>query len=190
MAKKSGKKFGYETKAGFVSSSFETPDVPDYVVAELRYESPVAFTAAKFAAPAAETKQADSLNQTLAKFDVAEVRSHFQLKSQAIKRRIEVASVLPPEPKIEKYADKGADAEFLQSGFVQIVPKKSADVKKIAQALSKNKSIWQAYVAPRPVPAVASGSAAGSRKFRAFTRLSLFASRRRRSSRSLDACRS
>jgi hypothetical protein len=29
---------------GFSAGSFETPDIPDYVVAELRYEKPVAFT--------------------------------------------------------------------------------------------------------------------------------------------------
>ena len=33
---------GQDTKAGFVSTEIETPDVPDYVVVELRYESPVA----------------------------------------------------------------------------------------------------------------------------------------------------
>ena len=39
-------------KEGFVTSPFETPDVADYVVAELRYESPVAYTRSRFAAPA------------------------------------------------------------------------------------------------------------------------------------------
>ena len=165
MTKKLSKKFGYQTKAGFVVSDFETPDVPDYVIAELRYESPVEFSAARFDAPDAEKKKADSLNQILGRFDVVAVRSHFELKNEDIKRRVEVASALPPEPKIEKYAAKGADTEFLLSGFVQIVPKKSADAKKLAQALGRNKSVWQAYVAPRPVPAVASGPTVGSRNF-------------------------
>ena len=36
---------GRQTKAGLVSADVEIPDIPDYVVVELRYESPVAFTA-------------------------------------------------------------------------------------------------------------------------------------------------
>ena len=48
MAKKQKKKVvsgtGRHTKAGFVSADFEAPDIPDYVVVELRYESPVAFS--------------------------------------------------------------------------------------------------------------------------------------------------
>ena len=58
------------------------------------------------------------------------------------------------------------DTDFIQSGFVQVVPKKSSDAKKIARELNKKSAVWQAYVAPRPVPAaVASGSQAGSRNF-------------------------
>jgi len=159
------KKFGQQTKEGFVVSDFSTPDVPDYVVAELRYEVPVAFTTTKFAAPAAAKTEANSLNSILEKFDIAKMGSHFQLKVEEVKSRVEVASALPSEPEIKKYKSKGADETFLQSGFVQIVPKNNADAKKIAQALQKNKSVWQAYVAPRPVPAVLSGSAAGSRNF-------------------------
>ena len=44
---------GRKTRAGFVSSDVEIPDTSDYVVVELRYESPVAYTASKFVAPAA-----------------------------------------------------------------------------------------------------------------------------------------
>ena len=46
---------------------------------ELRYEAPVAFTASRFAAPAAAEPQADSLNNILARFDIASMRSQFQL---------------------------------------------------------------------------------------------------------------
>ena len=56
---------GRETRAGFLSSDVETPDTPDYVVVELRYESPVAFTASKFVAPAAGERQAETLNNVL-----------------------------------------------------------------------------------------------------------------------------
>jgi len=135
------------------------------VVAELRYEAPVAFTAARFAAPAEAAPQADSLNEVLAKFDIAAMRSHFGLPTSAVRSRIEVAAALPAEPDPKKFAKKGMDTEFIESGFVQVVPKRSADARKIANALSRHKAVWQAYVAPRPVPAMPSGSAAGSRNF-------------------------
>jgi subtilisin family serine protease len=132
---------------------------------ELRYEAPVAFTAARFAAPAAAAAPADSLNEVLAKFDIARLRSHFGLSTSAVRSRIEVAATLPPEPDPKKFAKRGMDAEFIESGFVQVVPKVSGQAKKIAAALNRHKSVWQAYVAPRPVPAMPSGSAAGSRNF-------------------------
>jgi hypothetical protein len=165
MPKKSKNGFGVQTKEGFLISRLKTPPVPDYVIAELRYESPVAFSAAKFEAPAAAEAQANTLNKVLAKFDIAALRSHFGLKKDEIRSRIEIAAVLPPEPHIARFAKKGVDAKFIQSGFVEVVPKKSADVKKIAAELNRKGPVWQAYVAPRPVPAMPEGPAAGSRIF-------------------------
>ena len=156
---------GQQTKRGFVSTKFEAPDIPDYVVVELRYESPVAYTASRFAAPAAAAPQADALNNVLAKFDIATVRSQFGLKAPEVRARVEVAATLPPEPNPEKFVNKGMDTEFIQSGFVQVVPKKSTDARKIATELSRKNAVWKAFVAPRPVPAMPSGSAAGSRLF-------------------------
>ena len=157
---------GHDTKAGFVSTEIETPDVPDYVVVELRYESPVAFSRSRFSAPAAAAPQADSLNNVLAKYDIKTLRSHFGLPSTVVKDRIEVAATLPPEPEPRKFAKKGMDTNFIQSSFVQVVPKKSSDARKIARELNQKKPIWKAYVAPRPVPAaVLDGSSAGSRNF-------------------------
>ena len=97
---------GRNTKAGFVSTEIEAPDVPDYVIVELRYESPVAFTRSRFSAPAAAAPQADTLNNVLAKYDIETLRSHFRLPSPAIKSRIEVAATLPPEPEPKKFAKK------------------------------------------------------------------------------------
>lgn len=154
-----------QTKAGFVSTGFEAADVPDYVVVELRYEAPVAFTASKFAAPAAAAPQADALNRTLEKYDIAAVRSHFGLSSKVIRARVEVAGTLPVEPNPSAFADKGMDTDFIHSSFVQVLPKKNSDAKKIASELSRKASVWKAYVAPRPVPAMPVGSAAGSRNF-------------------------
>jgi hypothetical protein len=153
------------TKAGFVSTVTDDADIPDYVVVELRYEAPVAFSARRFAAPAAAEPQADSLNEVLSKFDIKSIRSQFHLPADAIRSRVEVAATLPSEPQPARFAKRGMDTGFIQSGFVQVVPKAGADAKKIATALKRQKAVWDAYVAPRPVPAMPAGSAAGSRNF-------------------------
>jgi subtilisin family serine protease len=167
MAKKrrSTSQRGQWTKAGFIPAELSESDIPDYVVVELRYEAPVAFRAGRFAAPAAHAPRAESLNNILAKFEVATVRSQFGLPAPTIRSRVEVAATLPAEPDPKKFAKKGMDKAFIESGFVQVVPKASADAKKIAKALNRHGSIWRAYVAPRPLPAMPSGSAAGSRNF-------------------------
>jgi subtilisin family serine protease len=153
------------SKAGFVSTATAAADIPDYVVVELRYEAPVAFSAKRFGAPAAAEPQADSLNEALSKFDIKSVRSQFHLPADTIKARVEVAATLPPEPEPKRFARKGMDTDFIQSGFVQVVPKSGADARKIATALKRQKAVWDAYVAPRPEPAMPAGSAAGSRNF-------------------------
>ena len=157
---------GRDTKAGFVSVDVEAPDIPDYVLVELRYESPVAYSRARFSAPAAAASEAETLNNVLAKYDIETMRSHFGLPSPAIKARVEVAATLPPEPEPKKFAKKGMDTDFIQSGFVQVVPKKSSDAPKIARELNKKGPVWKAFVAPRPVPAaVLNGAQSGSRNF-------------------------
>jgi subtilisin family serine protease len=156
---------GQETKAGYVSARIEAPDVPDYVVVELRYESPVAYTASGFRAPEAAAPQADSLNTVLARYQIDRVRSQFGLKPGDIRSRVEVAAALPPEPSPERYADRGMDSTFFQSNFAQVVPKRSGDAAKIARELNRRKAVWNAFVAPRPVPAMPEGSVVGSRLF-------------------------
>jgi hypothetical protein len=154
-----------ETKQGYLSAPIAEASVPDYVVAELRYESPVAFTASSFAAPAAAAPQAEKLNNVLAGFKIKSMRSHFQLPPAALKARVAIAATLPTEPDPAAFAEKGMDDTFLKSGFVEIVPKDGADAKKLADALSRQGAVWQAFVAPRPVPAMPSGAALGSRNF-------------------------
>jgi len=167
MAKKTraGSQTGQQTKEGFVSTKFEALDIPDYVLVELRYESPVSYTASKFVAASAVATEADALNKVLEKYDIPTIRSHFGLKATDLRARVDVAATLPPEPNPEKFAKKGMDTTFIQSGFVEVVPKKSSDARKIAAALAGKKGVWKAYVAPRPVPAMPSGSSAGSRLF-------------------------
>lgn len=167
MARKSKASAGTPkaSKPGFTMGSFEPPQTPDYVVAELRYEAPIALAAARFAAPAAAEDDASRLNEVLGRFAVAAVRSQFGLRVADVRERIALAASLPAEPSARVLKAKGADAAFRQSGFIQIVPKKSADAGRLAAALAKDKSVWQAYVAPRPVPAGLSGAATGTRLF-------------------------
>lgn len=158
-------RLGTFSKAGYISTQFDEVSAPDYVVVELRYEAPVALAAERFSAPAAAAPLADSLNQALAKFNIAAVRPHFSLKAPQLRARVEVAATLPATPRAEAFAARGMTPEFIQSGFVQVLPKNGRDAKKIAQSLNRNASVWKAYVAPRPVPAMADGAAAGTRNF-------------------------
>ena len=151
--------------AGFVSGQVDTSRIPDYVVAELRYESPVAYSARGFRAPVEGRDQSAALNDVLARFDIASIESQFGMTGAEVRDRVEVAAGLPAEPGARALASRGAGTEFRQSGFVQIVPRRSADAKKIAEALNRQRAIWKAYVAPRPVPAFLSGAAVGSRLF-------------------------
>jgi len=157
---------GRVTKAGFLSADVEEAAPVDYVIAELRYESPVAYTAAKFSGSRAAQPQAEALNNVLARFQVAAMRSHFGLKSSTIRERVAVAATLPTAPPASSVAKKGVEvAQFVQSGFVQIIPKRGQDAAKLARELGRAKAVWQAFVAPRPVPASATGTSADSRNF-------------------------
>jgi subtilisin family serine protease len=157
---------GRETAAGWVAADVGAAAVPDYVVAELRYEAPVAFTASRFTAPAAAEPQAEGLNEVLARYPISSVRSQLGVPARAVRSRVRVAAALPPEPDPARFADRGMDADFIHSGFVQVVPKRRRDAPKLAKELDRNPAVWKAYVAPRPVPAaVATGSSAGSRNF-------------------------
>ena len=102
------------------------------------------------------------MNNVLAKYDIR-ASLPFGLPLSAVRRRIEVAATLPKEPEPKKFAKKGMDTEFIQSGFVQVVPKKGTDARKMARELNQKGAVWKAYVAPRPVPAaVLNGSQVGS----------------------------
>ncbi|HEV7666968.1 MAG TPA: S8 family serine peptidase [Thermoanaerobaculia bacterium] len=160
---KAKKKTGQQTSAGFMNSAVAPGKAPDYVVVELLYEAPVGFTATKFVAPAAGDTQAGKLNDVLDRYEIQTLRSHFRLPSEAIRSRVEVASALPKAPFAETFPDR-TKKKFIQSGFVQVVPKRDQDAGKIAEELNRQSAVWKAFVAPRPVPAVA-GSAAGSRNF-------------------------
>jgi hypothetical protein len=159
-------KMNKESKEGYVSARFKTPELPDYVVVQLRYESPAGFPASKFSAPAATEAQAFSLNSVLERYRAVSLRSHFGLRFDSIRTRVEVAGTLPPEPPVAAIREKVVDpTEFIHSGFVQVVPKYSGDAEKMARNLNRQASVWQAYVAPRPVPAMPDGSGARSRNF-------------------------
>lgn len=141
---------------GFVHGGVAAPDTPDYVIAELRYDSRVVISRGdRFAAPPAAEATAANLNQLLAGFNVKRVAPQFDLSERKLAVRAQ-----PPAARARVSAD------FAQSGFVQIVPENPKDAAKIAARLAKSASVWTAYVAPRPVPAaMATGTSADSRNF-------------------------
>ena len=133
------------------------PQVNDYVICELRYDSGISYTASKFAGPAAVEAAASSLNKLLASYKIKRFRSHFGLDAKEVRKR---ATAAPAS------IDAPVSGEFAQSGHVQIVPQSSQSATKIAERLNKEKSVWKAVVAPRPVPAaVATGASRASRNF-------------------------
>jgi ABC-type lipopolysaccharide export system ATPase subunit len=102
--KSSRRKGPKQSKEGFTVAEFKTPGVRDYVVAELRYESPVAFTSSGFSARAEARTDAGKLNDVLEKFDIASVRSQFGMKVSEARARMELASALPSEPSVRVLA--------------------------------------------------------------------------------------
>lgn len=133
------------------------PETPDYVIAELRYDSRVAFSASKFEGPSETEAQVASLNRVLEDFQVKRFRSHFGKSATEIRQRVTAPSTAMVAP---------VTAGFAQSGFIQIVPEKPDAAAEIARRLNRQSAVWDAVVAPKPVPAaMASGSGRGSRNF-------------------------
>ena len=146
-----------ELGPGFLSAPVQEPDTPDYVIAELVYDSQISYTSRGFSAPSTVEKKARNLNDVLEGFRIKSFRSHFGMKESQVHIRTTEA---PPT------SDVPVQAEFAHAGFVQIIPEKSKDAKTLAKKMSRRGSIWKAYVAPRPVPAsIADNGHAGSRNF-------------------------
>lgn len=142
--------------AGFAPPA-KAPKMPDYVVAELRYDSRVVFSASNFEGPKEAESHVASLNKVLEGFKIKSFGSHFGVKASAVRKR----ATAPPAALVAPVT-----AEFAQSGFVQIVPRKADDAPELAKRLGRLKSVWKAVVAPKPVPAaMATDGARGSRNF-------------------------
>ena len=131
---------------GFATTDYEYPQAPDYVIAELRYDSRVAVSGrGRLGAPAGAEPAVRTLHETLGAFDVKRVAPHFDLPERALATR---ATGLRARAR--------PTADYAQSGFVQIVPQATRRTRReIAARLARAKPVWQAYVAPRPVPAAA-----------------------------------
>ena len=164
---------GQLTREGFLSTQLEAPDTPDYVVVELRYESPVAYST-KFAAPAAAAPQADTLNNVLEKYDIKAMRSHFGLQLQgrrADRRRSHAAAGTGAEEVREERDGHGVHPERIRPDRPE---ERAATHRRSRRELNEEGPVWKAFVAPRPVPAVASGSRGRKPQLRAFAGLPLF----------------
>src|SRR6185295_7789731 len=99
-------------RRGFTKGVFHTPDIPDYVVAELRYESPVVYTRSRFAASAEAKSEAEGLNQVLSRFEIAAIRNHFGFAAKEVRQRIELAAALPRNASKNTLKTRGADPAF------------------------------------------------------------------------------
>ena len=142
---------------GFQLGEFHVPEIPDYVIAELRYDSSVAIErSGKLVAPQATEANANQINQLLSSFALKRVSPHFELPEKKLVSR--TRGITAPKAKVT--------ADYAQSGFIQIVPENPKDAAKIVQRLKKSKSVWKVYIAPRPVPAGApEGTSLESRNF-------------------------
>ena len=147
-----------ETDAGLLVGSIDIPDTPEYVVAELRHDSRIAYSSRGFSAPGRAEEEAQSLNKTLEGYRVQKIQSQFGMAANAVRRR----SVAAPSR-----LGVAVNADFAQAGFVQIRLRDPKDAEALAKRLSRQKDVvWNAVVAPRPVPAaVATGASAASRNF-------------------------
>ncbi|MGD0042206.1 MAG: S8 family serine peptidase, partial [Isosphaeraceae bacterium] len=155
---------------GFLVQAMSQPDTPDYVVVELSKDRPLGVGPKAFAAPLPGTESdAASLNEILASFGVVTVRPHFPAVETPARAR---PSTALPVMGLEEGVVPEAFADAFKN-FVQVIlPKDSPNSQKLATRLKKTNAVRDAYVAPRPVPAVVTplaaapeGKAPGSRNF-------------------------
>ncbi len=128
-------------------SRFKSFKGTDYVVAELRYNSGVAVSAAGFKAPTAAEHNATALNAILEGFKVKSCGSHFGLHDATLRTRAVDAPRKMP---------KTVPTDFAQSGVIQIIPRRARDCADLARRLKRHGAVWNAYKAPQPVAAAVS----------------------------------
>jgi subtilisin family serine protease len=144
-------------EAGYLSPGISPPKGPDYIVVELKHDSRVAYSPTAFAGPTEVRKDTDALNKALSTFRVKRVASHFGMKAAQIRQRVAAAPASHDRP---------VSGDFAHAGFVQIIPRRKADLPALARQLNRLDSVWKAEIAPRPVPAAApTGSSTVSRNF-------------------------
>ena len=149
-------------KPKIMPATFEMPKFHDYVVVELRYESPVGVDKRRFVGREQGEDQARNLNEVIDKFDVQDVQFQFHVPKGAIHMSLELAAGLPAAPKAamigkrlqKAHGDRFEIPRFFQTNFVRLVPKRADDAHEIAKAMKSRAAVWSAHVAPRPVPPV------------------------------------
>ena len=157
MAKLKAKKGIKDKDSGFLNPQIRPPKLPQYVVVELRHDSQVSFAPSGFDGPSKVKQTYDKMNRILEDFSVKKVESHFDMRS----RQIRLRSTAAPAS-----LEQAVDADFAQAGFVRIVPRNVEDSDPLAKRLKRLKAVWNAVVAPEPVPASApTGTSTFSRNF-------------------------
>lgn len=150
--------FAEETEAG-LALSVTPPDTPDYVIAELSYDSRVSYSARGFQGPSEAEPAVGSLNRIIEDVPTTRFESHLEAEPSSIRKR---AALAPRSLDQLRAAERSG---FAHGGFVQIVPKRGNDAWPLAERLNRTEAVWKAFVAPRPIPAVATGASRESRNF-------------------------
>jgi len=157
MAKKKGKTKTKAKDSGFLNPQIRPRKLPPYVIAELRHDSQVSFAPSGFDGPTAVKRTYGNMNRILEDFKVKRVESQFDMRESQIRLR---STAAPTSLK------QSVDADFAQAGFVRIVPRSAKDVDPLTKRLKRSKAVWNAVVAPEPVPAAApTGTSSFSRNF-------------------------
>ena len=154
---------GQKTKAGYVPADLSESKIPDYVVVELR-NGPRLPSQLQGLPPLARPRRRQS-RSTASLPGLTSRRcartSAARVGNQVSHRAGGHAARRAGPQKFAKRNGHGVHRERLRAGGAQ----GERDAKKIAKALNSQRAVWKAYVAPRPVPAMPAGSAAGSRNF-------------------------
>jgi subtilisin family serine protease len=157
MAKQKGKQNTKDKDSGFLNPQIRPRKYPQYVIAELRHDSQVSFAPSGFDGPTEVKRTYDNMNRILEDFKVKRVESHFDMRANQIRLRSTAAPTSLEQP---------VDADFAQAGFVRIMPRSAKDAEALTKRLKRSKAVWNAVVAPEPVPAGApTGTSTISRNF-------------------------
>jgi subtilisin family serine protease len=135
---------------GYSSGSYKLPAaMTNYVVCEMRYNSPVAATpAGGLTAMAAFEPQRTAFDQLLSHFAVKQIKPHFGVKPVEMRERLTLAAATPAGAAIVP-----PTSAFALAGFTRIELEDHKQASKLVKQLNQSPLVWTAFEAPKPEPA-------------------------------------